>query len=38
MPKGQLSREPWLGNIWMLYTFQAAIWTLQQSHRHSYSL
>ena len=38
MPKGQLSREPWLGNIWMLYTFQAAIWTLQQPQRHSYSL
>jgi len=35
MPKGQLSRIPWPG---MLFTSQAALWALQQHHKHSCSL
>jgi len=38
MPKGQLSRVLWPGNHWMLFTFQSALQSLQQSNKHSYSL
>ena len=35
MPKGQLSRVPWLGSCRMLFTFQAVLRPLQQTHKHS---
>ena len=38
MPKGQLSRVPWPGNSWRPFTFQPALWALQQPHEHSHSL
>jgi len=38
MSKGQLSRIPWLGNTWMLFTFQPALQVIQQPHKHSLSL
>jgi len=38
MQKGQLSRVPWPGNSWMPFTFQPALRTLQQPHKHSHSL
>jgi len=38
MPKEQLSRVPWPGNSWMPFTFQPALWVLQQPHKHSHSL
>jgi len=38
MPKCQLSRVPWSGNLWMPFTFQPALWVLQQPHKHSHSL
>jgi len=38
MPKGQLSRVPWPGNPWIPFTFQPALWALQQPHKHSHSL
>jgi len=38
MPKDQLSRVPWPGNSWMPFTFQPALWALQQPHKHSCSL
>jgi len=38
MPKGQLPRVPWPDNSWMLFTFQPALWVLQQPHKHSPSL
>jgi len=38
MPKGQLSRVPWPGNSRMPFTFQPALQTLQQPHKHSHSL
>jgi len=38
MLKGQLSRVPWSGNSRMPFTFQPALWALQQPHKHSHSL
>ena len=38
IPKGQLSRVPWLGNAWMSFTFQPTLRVLQQPHKHSHSL
>jgi len=38
MLKGQLSRVPWPGNLWMPFIFQAALQVLQQPDKHSYSL
>ena len=38
MPKGQLSRVPWPGSCRMLFTFQAVLRPLQQTHKHSCSL
>ena len=38
IPKGQLSRVPWPGNSWMPFTFQPALWVLQQPQKHSHSL
>jgi len=38
MPKGQLSTVSWPGNSWMPFTFQPALWALQQPHKHSHSL
>ena len=38
MLKGQLSRVSRLGNSWMPFTFQPALWALQQPHKHSQSL
>jgi len=38
MLKGQLSRVPWPGNSWMPFTFEPALWALQQPHKHSHSL
>jgi len=37
MLKGQLSRVPWPGNLWMPFTFRPAHQALQQSHKHSHS-
>jgi len=37
MPKGQLSKVPWPGNSWMPFTFQPALWVLQQPHKHLHS-
>jgi len=37
MLKGQLSRVPWAGNSWMPFTFQPALWALQQPHKHSHT-
>jgi len=31
MPKGQLSRVPWPGNLWMPFTFRPALQVLQQT-------
>jgi len=36
MLKGQLSRVSWPGNSWMPFTFQPALWVLQQPHKHSH--
>ena len=38
MPKGQLSRVPWPGSCRRLFTFQAVLRPLQQTHKHSCSL
>jgi len=38
MLKCQISRVPWPGNSWMPFTFQPALWALQQPHKHSHSL
>ena len=38
MPKGQLSRVPWPGSCRILFTFQAVLRSLQQTHKHSCSL
>jgi len=35
MPKGRI---PWPGNSWMPFTFQPALQSLQQPHKHSHSL
>jgi len=32
------SRVPWPENLWMPFTFQPALWALQQPHKHSHSL
>ena len=38
MPKDQLSRVPWPGNLWMPFIFQPALPAFQQPHKHSHSL
>jgi len=38
MPKSQLSRVPWPGNLWMPLAFQPDLRVLQQPHKHSHSL
>jgi len=38
MPKGQLSGVPWPVNSWMLFTFQPALWMLQQLHKQTFIL
>ena len=38
MLKGHLSRVPWPGNLWMPFTFQPALWALQQPHKRLHSL
>ena len=38
MPKGQHSRVPWPGSCRRLFTFQAVLRPLQQTHKHSCSL
>jgi len=41
MPKGQLSRVPWPGNSWMLFTFQPALGRFSSPtniHSHSSKL
>ena len=38
MPKGQLSKVPWPGSCRRLFTFQAVLRPLQQTHKHSCSL
>ena len=38
VPKGQLSRVPWPGSCRRLFTFQAVLRPLQQTHKHSCSL
>ena len=38
IPRGQLSRVPWSGNLWMPFTFQPALQVLQQPHKQSHSL
>jgi len=37
MPKSQLSKVPWPGKSWMLFTFQPALRPLQQPHIHTHS-
>jgi len=37
MLKGQLSRVPWPGNSWIPFTFQPALWALQQPHIHTHT-
>jgi len=38
MPKGQLFRVPWPGNLWIPFTFQPALRfrALQQPHIHTH--